>query len=41
MKPVTKEEIKLRAALNFYKADADFGERIAKGLGLALPQEVK
>ncbi|CRK80992.1 catalase KatA [Neobacillus massiliamazoniensis] len=41
MKPVTKKEIKLRAALNFYKADADFGERIAKGLVLALPQEVK
>lgn len=41
MKPVEREDIKIRATLNFYKADAEFGERIAKGLGLALPQEVK
>jgi catalase len=41
MKPVEREDIKIRATLNFYKADAEFGERIAKGLGIALPQEVK
>lgn len=26
MKPVEREDIKLRATLNFYKADAEFGE---------------
>jgi catalase len=41
MKPVLKEKIKLRAVLNFYKADAKLGESIAQGLNLKLPQEVK
>lgn len=41
MKPVINDEIKIRAALNFYKADAEFGERIAQGLNLKLPQEIK
>jgi catalase len=41
MKPVEKDEIKLRAIQNFFKADSQFGERIAKGLNLSLPQEVK
>lgn len=41
MKPVQGDEIKFRAIQNFYKADAEFGGRIAKGLGLAIPQEVK
>ena len=41
MKPVEKDEIKLRQILHFYKADPEYGTRIAKGLGLAVPQEVK
>ena len=41
MKPVKKDEIKLRAVQNFYKADSEFGERLAKGLNLSLKQEVK
>ena len=41
MKPVERDDIKLRAIQNFYKADPEFGERIAKGLNLALPQGVK
>lgn len=41
MKPVEIDEIKLRAVQNFYKADSEFGERIAKGLNLSLKQEVK
>jgi catalase len=41
MKPVEREDIKLRATLNFYKADAEFGERIARGLNLSVTQEIK
>jgi catalase len=41
MKPVEKEEIKLRQIQHFYKADPEYGTRIAKGLGLAVPQGVK
>ena len=41
MKPVKRDDIKLRQIQHFYKADAEFGERVAKGLGLAIPQEVK
>jgi catalase len=41
MTPVEKEEIKVRQIGHFYKADPDFGTRIAKGLGLEVPQEVK
>ncbi|SFD53562.1 catalase [Bacillus sp. OV194] len=39
MKPVEKEEIKLRQIQHFYKADPDYGKRIADGLGLPVPQE--
>jgi catalase len=41
MKPVERDDIKLRQIQHFYKADPEYGERIAKGLGLAIPQEVK
>lgn len=40
MKPVTKDEIKLRQITHFYKADPEYGTRVAKGLGLTVPQEV-
>ncbi|MFJ7745333.1 catalase KatA [Peribacillus sp. NPDC097295] len=40
MKPVELEEIKLRQIGHFYKADTEYGTRIAEGLGLAVPQEV-
>ncbi|MGM9955406.1 MAG: catalase KatA [Peribacillus sp.] len=40
MKPVELEEIKLRQIGHFYKADPEYGTRIAEGLGLAVPQEV-
>lgn len=40
MKPVKVEEIKLRQIQHFYKADPEYGNRIAEGLGLPLPQEV-
>lgn len=40
MKPVKVEEIKLRQIQHFYKADPEYGTRIAEGLGLPLPQEV-
>ncbi|WP_419888009.1 catalase KatA [Neobacillus niacini] len=41
MKPVERDEIKHRQIQHFYKADPEYGERIAQGLGLAIPQEVK
>ena len=41
MKPVERDDIKLRQIQHFYKADAEYGERVAEGLGLAIPQEVK
>lgn len=41
MKPVEKEEIKLRQIAHFYKADQEYGLRVAEGLGLSIPQEVK
>jgi|SRR5690625_119104 len=41
MKPVEKDEIKLRQIEHFYKADPEWGERIAEGLGLSVPQGVK
>ncbi|MDQ0232539.1 catalase KatA [Metabacillus malikii] len=41
MKPVEKDEIKLRQIGHFFKADAEFGARIAEGLGLSVPEEVK
>ncbi|WP_042352361.1 catalase KatA [Bacillus massiliigorillae] len=40
MKPVTKDEIKLRQIGHFYKADPEYGTRIAEGLGLEVPKEV-
>ncbi|WP_042460185.1 catalase KatA [Neobacillus dielmonensis] len=40
MKPVTINEIKLRQIQHFYKADPEYGTRIAEGLGLPVPQEV-
>ncbi|WP_110928680.1 catalase KatA [Bacillus massiliglaciei] len=40
MKPVELEEIKLRQISHFYKADPEYGTRVAEGLGLAVPQEV-
>ncbi|MFJ9386280.1 catalase KatA [Peribacillus sp. NPDC101481] len=39
MKPVELEEIKLRQIGHFYKADPEYGTRIAEGLGLSVPQE--
>ncbi|MDM8152371.1 catalase KatA [Priestia megaterium] len=41
MKPVEKEEIKLRQIQHFYKADPEYGTRVADGLGLSVPQQVK
>ncbi|MGG2085680.1 catalase KatA [Priestia aryabhattai] len=41
MKPVEKEEIKLRQIQHFYKADTEYGKRIADGLGLSVPQQAK
>ncbi|MBR7554786.1 catalase [Allobacillus sp. GCM10007491] len=41
MKPVTINEIKLRQIGHFYKADPDLGTRVAEGLGLEVPAEVK
>lgn len=40
MKPVELEEIKLRQISHFYKADPEYGTRIAEGLGLEVPGEV-
>ncbi|TYR78893.1 catalase [Priestia megaterium] len=40
MKPVEKEEIKLRQIQHFYKADPEYGTRIAQGLGLSVSKEV-
>jgi catalase len=40
MKPVTRDEIKLRQIAHFYKADPEYGKRVAEGLGLTVPQEV-
>ncbi|UQD51479.1 catalase [Bacillus methanolicus] len=40
MKPVEKEEIKLRQIAHFYKADPEYGIRVAKGLGLPVQKKV-
>jgi catalase len=40
MKPVERDDIKLRQIAHFYKADPEYGTRIAQGLGLQVPQEV-
>ena len=41
MKPVERDEIKLLQIQHFYKADPEYGTRVAEGLGLQLPQEVR
>jgi len=41
MKPVELEEIKLRQIGHFYKADPEYGTRIAEGLGLSVPEAIK
>ncbi|WP_026561682.1 catalase KatA [Bacillus sp. J37] len=41
MKPVERDEIKLRQIGHFYKADPEYGTRVAEGLGLAVPAEIK
>ncbi|WP_366561419.1 catalase KatA [Bacillus velezensis] len=38
MKPVEKEEIKLRQIGHFYKAEPEYGRRVAEGLGLPSPK---
>ncbi|ESU31102.1 catalase [Bacillus sp. 17376] len=40
MKPVQRDDIKLRQIGHFYKADPEYGTRIAQGLGLQVPHEV-
>ena len=40
MKPVERDDIKLRQIAHFYKADPEYGTSIAQGLGLQVPQEV-
>ncbi|WP_309091067.1 catalase KatA [Domibacillus sp.] len=39
MKPVEREDIKLRQIAHFYKADPEYGTRIAEGLGLVVPAQ--
>lgn len=39
MKPVEGDEIKLRQIRHFYKADPEYGTRVAEGLGLEVPKE--
>lgn len=41
MKPVALEEIKLRQIGHFYKADPEYGTKVAEGLGLSVPETVK
>lgn len=38
MKPVDRDDIKLRQIAHFYKADPEYGTKVAEGLGLAVPQ---
>ncbi|MGG1551590.1 catalase KatA [Paenibacillus ferrarius] len=38
MKPVERDEIKIRQIGHFYKADPEYGTRIAEGLGLPVPK---
>ncbi|MFC7062867.1 catalase [Halobacillus seohaensis] len=40
MNPVEKDEIKLRQIEHFYKADPEYGQRVADGLGLKVPEKV-
>ncbi|WNQ13329.1 catalase KatA [Paenibacillus aurantius] len=39
MKPVPREDILARQIGHFYKADPEYGRRVAEGLGLPVPQE--
>jgi catalase len=41
MKPVESEDIKLRQIQHFYKADPEYGECVANGLKLSVPQKTK
>ncbi|GAB3045225.1 catalase [Virgibacillus ainsalahensis] len=41
MRPVKSDEIKLRQIEHFYKADPDWGTRVAEDLGLSVPESVK
>lgn len=41
MRPVESDAIKLRQIEHFYKADPDWGTRVAKDLGLSVPEGVK
>ncbi|SFQ15368.1 catalase [Salibacterium halotolerans] len=36
---VKKDEIKLRQIKHFYKADPDYGRRVAEGIGMHVPEE--
>jgi catalase len=40
MQPVDNDEIKLRQIGHFYKADPEYGQRIAEGLGLSIPEAI-
>ncbi|WP_028609851.1 catalase KatA [Paenibacillus harenae] len=39
MKPVERDDIKLRQIGHFYKADPEYGQRVAEGLGLSITQQ--
>jgi catalase len=39
IKPVEKDEIKIRQIGHWYKADPEFGQRLAEALGLPIPEE--
>lgn len=39
MKPVERDDIKIRQIGHLYKADPEYEQRIAEGLGLAIPVE--
>ncbi|QED47700.1 catalase KatA [Cytobacillus dafuensis] len=41
MKPVERDDIKLRQIQHFFKADSEYGTKVAEGLGLAVQEEVK
>jgi catalase len=41
MKPVERDDIKLRQIAHFYKVDPEYGTRVAEGLGLSVPEIVK
>lgn len=41
MREATRDDIKLLQIKHFYKADPEWGERVAKELGLSVPEEVK